>query len=330
MNEFALIEAYFKHLGADSGAPACDMGIGDDCALLSVPSGYQLVVSSDTLIRGVHFPESTPAYDIGYKALAVNLSDLAAMGATPAWFSLCITLPEFDEQWLGQFCHGIDTLVRSTPIRLIGGDTTKGVLSVSIQVMGLVKSGQALCRHGANVGDDVYVSGRLGEAGIGLRLVLDEPILPRMNSSQCAYYLNRLNRPSPRVVLGQSLLNIASSCIDVSDGLLADLNHTLDRSGKVGAILDLKNIPIAECLMTTEQAAEFGFNNENKAREFAINAGDDYELCFTARPSHRNAIQGLATQLVVPVQRIGTVVEEPGVYDIAGNFVNVRGYRHFQ
>ena len=320
MNEFALIDAYFKRLSQQAGAllsashpelmPA--LGIGDDCALLNVPSGMQLAVSSDTLVAGVHFPESASAFDIGYKALAVNLSDLAAMGAQPAWYSLCVTLPEQSEKWIESFCDGMAAVMEPNPIVLIGGDTTRGPLSISIQVMGLVPQGKAMTRSGAQIGDTIFMSGCVGEAALGLQLAQDEQHELWTKDLDHQHLLGRLHRPQPRVVLGWAIKTFAHACIDVSDGLLADLNHLLQSSG-VGAQLDLDVIPTAR--------------GSDPMR--AMSAGDDYELCFTASPADQEQLIAMGQVLDLPVTAIGTVIEGNGIVDLHGQPIAVSGYRHF-
>jgi len=320
MNEFALIDACFKRLGDQSGALLCaqqpvlepTLGIGDDCALLSVPAGMQLVVSTDTLVAGVHFPLGTRAFDIGHKALAVNLSDLAAMGATPAWFTLCVTLPQLEEEWVNAFCAGLLEVMQPHPIALVGGDTTRGPLSISVQVMGLVPAGQALTRSGAQVGDDIYVSGTIGEAAVGLALALDAAAPQWQQPLDHHHYLDRLNRPTPRVRLGHALRGIAHACIDVSDGLLADLQHVLQGSG-VGARLERTLLPLTAGLDA----------------EAALTAGDDYELCFTAPAAAREDVAALAQQLGLPLTRIGRVTQEAGIRDHDQQPMRAAGYQHF-
>lgn len=328
MNEFALIETYFRALSERSGAPPVDLGIGDDAALVTVPYGKQVAITADTLIEGVHFPRQTAPADIGYKALAVNLSDLAAMGARPAWFTLCLSLPAFDRDWLEGFCQGLEALMRQCPVTLIGGDTTRGGLSVSIQAMGLVDSGCALRRSQARPGDDIWVSGRIGEAGAGLRIVQQQVPVVDDTMTQA---LQRLNRPQPRNRLGELLTSLASACIDVSDGLLADLQHVLDKS-QVGAALALADIPIAAVLEEPARAARLGLPDSapQALRQFAITAGDDYELCFTAAPERRAQIELAGQQAGVRLTRIGTVTAQPGMVDSAsGQPVSPRGYIHF-
>ncbi|HVL01440.1 MAG TPA: thiamine-phosphate kinase [Dongiaceae bacterium] len=337
MTEFALIDAHFKALSQRVTGSRCDLGIGDDCALVTIPHGKQLAVTADTLVAGVHFPIATMPSDIGYKSLAVNLSDLAAMGARPAWYTLCVTVPQVTESWLQDFCAGLEALMREIPVTLIGGDTTRGPLSITIQAMGLVDSGCALQRNGAKPGDDIYVSGCIGDAGAGLRAVLGEiPVeqlaqIPILQSS-----LQRLNRPQPRCALGAALGAVASACIDVSDGLLADLGHVLNASG-VGADLDLDLVPLSPALcdlaIVTQLEREAGALQGTLAgaRRFALSAGDDYELCFTAPVSQRAQVAALAQQTGTPVTRIGSIQAQPGIRDLAsgGALLAPSGYIHF-
>lgn len=329
MNEFTLIDAYFKSLSERAGGLRCDLGIGDDAALVTVPHGKQLVITTDTLIEGVHFPRDTFPADIGYKALAVNLSDLAAMGAKPAWYTLNLSLPAFSTAWLESFCGGLEQMMRQQPITLIGGDTTRGALSITIQAMGLVDSGCALRRCGAQPGDDIYVSGRIGEAGVGLRAVQQKLAIDGQ-ALQAA--VNRLNRPQPRNALGEALTSLASACIDVSDGLMADLNHLLNRSG-AGADVDLDKVPLAEALSTGTVLARLALTDPSPqgVRRFAVSAGDDYELCFTATPARRAQIEQAAQQAGVSVTRFGSVTRAPGIFDSAcgGEMLMPLGYSHF-
>lgn len=329
MNEFSLIATYFKTLSERTSGARCDLGIGDDAALVTVPLGKQLVVTADTLVSGVHFPADALPFDIGYKALAVNLSDLAAMGARPAWFTLCLTLPQFSDPWLQGFCAGLETLMHEIPVTLIGGDTTRGPLAITIQAMGLVDSGCALRRDGAKPGDDIFVSGCVGDAGVGLRLVTQKIAAdkPALNAAQL-----RLNRPLPRNALGAALGAVASSCIDVSDGLLADLGHILTASG-TGADLDVNAVPISPALFDPALIAPLNLvdGSPQGARRFALSAGDDYELCFTAHPDKRAQVMALAQQAGVSVTRFGTVTAQPGIFDLAngGVMLTPAGYSHF-
>ncbi len=312
--EFSLIEKYFSALGA----PRADvlLGVGDDAAQLSVPPDMSLITAVDTMVAGVHFPDNTRSDDIGYKLLAVNLSDLAAMGAEPAWFTLALTLPESDESWLGGFAEGMSGLALQHGIQLVGGDTTRGPLVLSLQAHGLVPVEQSLKRSGAQLGDRIYVTGSLGDAALGLGIALDGAHYP-----DSAYLLERLNCPTPRVALGIALRSIAHSAIDLSDGLLADLDHICQQSG-VAARLELSRLPLS----TAFRAAAAHIDT-------ALNGGDDYELCFTASADSDSTLQMLARQHGCAISCIGTVVEGEGVVcHLDGKLYPVEkaGYRHFK
>ena len=314
LSEFELIERFFA--SADGGREDVVLGIGDDGAVVTPPADSELVVSVDTLVEGVHFHADAPAHALGYKSLAVNLSDLAAMGATPAWFTLALTLPQSNLDWLADFSRGLGELADRSGIALIGGDTTRGPLSISIQAMGHVPQGQALTRSGARAGDAIYVSGNPGEAAAGLRAVesalnLENPLIRRL------YF------PQPRLALGQALRGVANAAIDISDGLLADLGHILKQSA-VGAELDAEAIPLSA------ELAEF---SGEEALQLALSGGDDYELCFCVPPETEGAVATLATLLGVQLSRIGTITEKPGclVRDRQGQALdfNEPGYLHF-
>ena len=217
-SEFDIIELYFSQQTSTNSSVL--LGIGDDAAITSIPSGMEQVIAIDTLVEGVHFDKDTPAENIAYKALAVNLSDLAAMGATPAWFTLALTLPEVSESWLDSFSKGLFELANKYNMPLVGGDTTRGPFTISIQVAGFVPKGKALLRCNAKVGDHIFVTGNIGDGCAGLAVQKSG-----VNDSDDDYLLNRLQKPSPRIAFGQSLVGIANACIDISDGLLADINH---------------------------------------------------------------------------------------------------------
>ena len=324
MNEFELIRTYFSSLASKGAGKGMVVGIGDDCAILSPPKNTHLVVSTDTLISGVHFPEHTSASDIGFKALAVNLSDLAAMGADPLWFTLCITLPSVEPEWLEQLCDGMAELVSETGIQLVGGDTTRGPLSISIHVTGTVPVGEALTRSGAIVGDDIYVSGDIGVGAVGLALALSGESLP--NDADLLQALQRFNRPQPRLLLGRSLRGIASSCIDISDGLLADLQHSLVASGVAGQ-LSVDAIPLSPAIM---HPSVFTNRTVEKRQQIAVNGGDDYELCFTSPASAKSQITALAETVGLPLTKIGTVTAGCGMFDSdKACELTVQGYQHF-
>ncbi len=310
--EFTLID-HIRRRAAGRGDVV--LGIGDDAALLQPPAGMLLAVATDTLNAGVHFPGDTPPADIGWKALAVNLSDLAAMGATPAWASLSLSLPAADADWLDGFLDGFLALADAHDVALVGGDTTRGPLSVSVTVHGFVPPGAALRRDGAQVGDDVWVTGTLGDAAAALALWRDGDADPVLRA--------RLDRPVPRVEAGRALAGIAHAAIDISDGLLADLGHLCAASG-VGADIELGALPASQALLAR-------FDDEARA-SLQATGGDDYELCFTAPAMARTAIASLAG---VAITRIGRVVAGAGTARaLRGDgsaWVPVRaGYAHFE
>lgn len=292
------------------------LGIGDDAALLQVPVGLQLVVTADTLNAGVHFPLETVPADIGWKSLAVNLSDLAAMGATPAWCTLSLSLPVVDNVWIDAFLDGFLALADLHGITLVGGDTTRGPLSIAVTAMGLVESGAALRRDGARNGDDIWVTGTLGDAAAALHgLQQAHAVSPALKA--------RLDRPTPRIAAGQRLAGLASSCIDISDGLLADLAHVCQRSD-VGAEINLLHLPASPELSAWQEELRWPLQ---------ASGGDDYELCFTAAPRNRELIVQALDFAGVAGTRIGRIVNGKGVqaFDAQGTPWNpVRpGYEHF-
>ncbi|KGI78577.1 thiamine-phosphate kinase [Oleiagrimonas soli] len=324
--EFDLIEA----IRARSATRREDvlLGIGDDAALLRPPPGHALAVAVDTLLEGVHFPLGTAPADIGWKALAVNLSDLAAMGATPAWALLSLSLPRADRRFVEGFLDGFMALAEPHRLALVGGDTTRGTLAVSVTVHGFVHEEQALRRSGAKPGDAIFVTGTLGDAAAGLACLdrqrddADRLLTSAVDSRKAL--IERLNRPSPRVAAGQWLREVASACIDVSDGLLADLGHLCKASG-VGASLDVDALPLSSALLTL-----FADN----ARDFALTGGDDYELCFTAAPEHAARIVADLARQGCGAARIGRIVAEEGValHDADGRRVtaSASGWDHFR
>jgi thiamine-monophosphate kinase len=262
MDEFSLIQSYFSQITPKS--VLTDIGVGDDAAVLNLPLNKQLVVSVDTLVNGVHFPKDTSPYDVGYKALAVNLSDLAAMGAKPEWFTLALTLPNLDRSWLAEFSRGLSDLAQQFNVELVGGDTCSGGdLVITIQIMGFVESHGGLTRSNAQHGDGVFVTGCLGDAGLALRRLdsVDEPLL------------KALNRPYPRVGVGLIAQKYAHAAIDISDGFLADLTHILEKS-QVGAVIEIEKIPLS--LSLTD------YIDDTQDWALPLTAGDDYELCIIA------------------------------------------------
>ncbi len=293
------------------------LGIGDDAALLRMPPGHWLAVATDTLNADVHFPADTRAGDLGWKALAVNLSDLAAMGARPAWATLSLSLPHADGDWVEAFLDGFLALADTHGVALVGGDTTRGPLSVCVTAHGLVAEGCGLRRDGARAGDDVWVSGTLGDAAAALAQW-------RAGGAADPALRARLDRPTPRVALGLALDGIAGAAVDVSDGLIADLGHVCVASG-VGAEIDLPALPASPAL-----AARF----DPAARaDLQACGGDDYELCFIAPPSRRDAIAALAHGQALALTRIGRVVERRGVQALRADGSQWQparaGYAHF-
>ena len=299
MDEFRLIERFFRR---DSKSSVVVVGIGDDGAVVKAGINEQTVLVTDTLVAGVHFPERTAPQDLGYKLLAVNLSDLAAMGATPNWFLLNLVLPDADESWLQGFSTGLFSLAEEYSVALIGGDTARGPLCVSATVGGHVRSGTALRRNGAQAGDQLWVSGTLGDAAIGLDLLGG---VLGATGEDMDYLVGRLNRPKPRIELGLSLGAVATAGIDISDGLLADLGHILKESGALGAIVDVS------CLPLSPQA--IGACGESLAREKALTGGDDYEICFTANPAQRSQIEQLRQNCNVKLTCIGSIRTLAGI-----------------
>ncbi|MBD3671688.1 MAG: thiamine-phosphate kinase [Gammaproteobacteria bacterium] len=289
VQEFQLIEHYFRN--GQRQREDVVVGIGDDGAVVRVPAGQELVLVMDTLVSGVHFPINTAAYDIGWKALAVNLSDLAAMGARPNWFTLALTLPDTETAWLEEFSRGLFDLASQYAMQLIGGDTTSGPLSVTVQAHGLVDEGEAMLRSGARPGDRIYVSGTLGDAAVALAGLQSE-------ASVTTALRERLDRPRPRLELGQALIDVASACIDVSDGLLADLVHILESSG-VGASVDSTKLPLSDAYREHESDVNL-----------ALSGGDDYELLFTADPDQSSRVEAIATQLKTPLTCIGEITRD--------------------
>ena len=274
-----------------------DLGIGDDAAVLAIPHGLQLVVGMDTLNAGVHFPHDTAPADIGWKALAVNLSDLAAMGATPAWCTLSLSLPVAEPAWLDAFLDGFEALAWPHAVALIGGDTTRGPLSICVTAHGFVAPGRALRRDAARDGDDIWVSGTLGDAAGAL-------MQWRGGGARDAALRSRLDRPTPRVALGDALAGIAHAAIDISDGLLADLGHIAQASG-LGAAVDIASLPASAALRSAFDTAT--------CRTLQATGGDDYELCFTAPADVADAVLDAARVSATPVTRIGRMVAGAGV-----------------
>ena len=329
MGEFDLIARYFKRPDRPLN-PAVGLGIGDDCALLQPSPGMQLAVSTDMLVAGRHFFDDVDPHALGHKALAVNLSDLAACGAKPLAFTLALSLPQADEAWLHAFSQGLFALADAHNCSLMGGDTTRGPLNICITVFGEVPAGQALLRSGAQVGDDIYVSGHLGDARMALEVLQSQRrtdgVSPswtsQVPSAVLAQARQRLERPTPRVALGMALRGLANAAMDVSDGLAGDLPHILHASG-VGAIV---NVEAATELIAAKHHAGWPQTELNAAftpqnlQRWVLSGGDDYELLFTAAPHQHAAVQAAAAHVGVPVTRIGRIEAQAGL-----RWVNAQG-----
>jgi thiamine-monophosphate kinase len=319
MHEFELIKHYF----ASQVEHRSDvlLGIGDDAALVKVKPGHELVITTDTLVEGIHFPQDTLPYDIGHKSLAVNLSDLAAMGATPAWVTMALTLPHANQDWIQAFCTGFFNLAHRFNVQLIGGDLTRGPLSITVQALGLVPAKKARLRSLAKAGDLIYVSGTVGDAGLALKHVQKKIQVDKRYEE---VILTRLNRPEPRLALGEQLRDIAHALIDISDGLAADLGHILEQSG-VGGHLYVDQLPLSDALRHTLASDE--------AIALALTAGDDYELCFTLAPEKRVEWEKKQASLACPCTYIGEVSSQPGLvlgYQDGRNYHGlIQGYQHF-
>ena len=310
LTEFSLIQRFFTQQRVNN--PFTELGIGDDCALLSVPDGYQLAVTTDTMVEAVHFFAGADPEQLGHKLLAVNLSDLASMGAQPLSVTLALTLPNVDETWLTAFAKGFLSLAEQYSVDLIGGDTTSGPLTLTVQALGLVPKGKGLRRSTAQVGDYIYLTGRIGDAGLGLK------IKQGYNCSQAhtESALARFNRPNPQVQAGLALLDIANACIDISDGLLADLGHILEQS-QVGARLDWELLPLSEAVQS--------YIKETGDWSLPLIAGDDYELCFTVSPEK-------AALLTMPCTKIGVIEALPQLRLYKAGLLQSltsKGYEHF-
>jgi len=316
MSEFDLIRRYFTR-----ATPGAVLGVGDDAALLRVGNGMELAVSTDMLVSGTHFLPDADPFLLGHKTLAVNLSDMAAMGAQPRWATLALSLPQADETWLQQFSAGFFALAEQHGVELIGGDTTRGPLNLCVTIMGELPQGAALRRDGAQAGDDIWVSGTLGDAALALAQLQGKMQLPAADFSVCAA---ALHRPEPRVALGLALRGVARSAIDVSDGLLADLGHILECSS-AGAEIRFDALPVSPMLRP--------YLAQPLGRHCALAGGDDYELCFTAPALRRAEVEQISAKLGLPLARIGSIVAESGcvVRAADGGIIHIgeSGYDHF-
>jgi thiamine-monophosphate kinase len=318
LSEFDLIKQYFRRARAGHAV----LGIGDDCALLAPTPGMQSAISTDLLIEGRHFFAGADARMLGHKSLAVNLSDLAAMGARPVGFTLALSLPGADPEWLAAFSGGMFALADQHDCELIGGDTTRGPLAICITVFGEIAPGHALRRDAARAGHDIWISGTLGDARLALAGYWKEAAI---DAETLALSSPRLHLPTPRVELGRALAArpIAHAALDISDGLIGDLQHILDAS-KVGATLDVDALPAGPALAQQPLALR---------RRFTLAGGDDYELCFTAPAAQRAAVIAAAGSANTPVTRVGTIDAQPGLrlVDAAGKVLemDVQGWDHF-
>lgn len=315
MNEFELIRHYFQRHAIQRDDVI--VGIGDDAAILRCPSKQQLVSTMDTMVDDVHFNHLITPLAVGHKLATVNLSDIAAMGAVPAWASLSLSMPDFQASWLEDFSQGFMRTLCEHGVALIGGDSVRGPLSVTCQLTGFVPEGEALTRAGAQVGDIIVVSGTLGDAGRALQL-------QQQGQPVSDYWCDALQYPTARVALGQALRGMATAAIDISDGLLADCQHILTASG-VGAVIDIEKVPLSESMCTEVDAAT--------GRQLALTAGDDYELCFCIPEDKLPVLSECSTRFDVPLTPIGRITAEPSlrVVDAYGCAVTVeqQGYRHF-
>jgi len=324
LGEFDLIARYFNQLDNNASESGVTVGIGDDCAILDVPDGFQLAVTTDSLVAGVHFFEDVCPYRLGYKALAVNLSDLAAIGAVPKWVSLAITLPQVEERWLSEFSRGFFELAAKHKVSLIGGDTTQGPLSITVSAKGIVPRNQALLRSGAEVGDLICVSGVLGDGALGLacktaRQVVNEP----------SHFVDALELTEPRNQLGVRIIKYASSCIDISDGLVQDLQHIL-KASQCSAEIDIEKLPLSVAMQQEISAQTISYE---QACRYALIGGDDYELLFTISPESYAAL--CAQHNDPKVVAIGTITENKDAQVVlreAGEILDLTlsGWDHFK
>ena len=309
MNEFDLIQGYFNWKLNDA---SIELGVGDDAAIFNLDPGHQLITSTDTLVEGIHFFKDASPIDIAYKSLAVNLSDIAAMGGVAKCYTLSLTLPKLDKDWLEQFSTSLKESSERFRVNLIGGDTTRGPLNITISMMGSIEINSSIKRSGARAGDDIYVTGSLGAAALCLKKI-NEGVKPSESE------LISLNKPIPRLELGSALRNIASSCIDISDGLEQDLSHIL-KSSNVGAIIYSDKLPLDNSVSN--------YVKDSNDWSLPLCGGDDYELCFTAGKSKIKKIKELSEGLKVRVTRIGVINNQKGL-EIVGYNGPKSSYQHF-
>lgn len=319
MGEFDLIKRYFSRKSLQNDVI---LSVGDDCAITSIPAGYQLAITTDTLVEGSHFLPSISPADLAYKSVAVNLSDLAAMGATPTWMSLALTLPEIKEAWLAEFSQSLFAILDRYGVSLIGGDTTKGSLSITLTAQGFLPENKGLFRHQAKVDDWIFVSGFLGDSAAGLDLLLQNR---KIENESDRYLIQRHLRPTPRVELGLALRSFSCCSLDISDGLLADLGHILERS-QVGAEIYLENLPLSRHLCTQYE--------QTQAEKFALTGGEDYELCFTVSEEKREEMEQVLRSQGIKVTCIGKILPQTSGLNLLKNGEKVAlpehcGFEHF-
>jgi len=309
MNEFELIQNFFNWPLID---PTVELGVGDDAAIFNLDSGYQLVTTTDTLSEGVHFFKDDSPENIAYKSLVVNLSDIAAMGSIAKFFTLAITLPKLDEIWLKKFSESLKETSKKYNVSLIGGDTTRGPLNITITMMGIVEKSKAIKRSGAKKGDNIYVSGEIGDAALCLKKI-------NKGEKPLKAEIIKLNRPLPRLELGSALKGLASSCIDISDGLEQDLSHII-KASKVGAVIDIQKLPLSQSMIK--------YIKDNDDWSIPLCGGDDYELCFTASENYDSEITNIAKFCKIRITKIGVINDSKNLkingYDSQGE-----SYRHF-
>lgn len=295
MKEFQLIAKYFT--GRSQSRRDVQIGIGDDCALVTPAENKSIAISCDTLVENVHFYPDIPAKHLGYKSLAVNLSDLAAMGAEPAWMTLALTMPEVDETWLEQYTEGLFEVADYYGVSLIGGDTTRGTRAITITVHGQVPTDKALRRNTAQAGDWIYVTGTLGDSALGLDILRNKQQVPGQYES---YLTHRHYRPTPRVLAGQSLRNLASSAIDISDGIVSDITHIL-KGSELGAVISVEDLPLSEAMQASV--------SNDEAIGYALTGGEDYELLFTIPEAQKGALETTLGQTGVKFTQIGQMTQ---------------------
>ncbi|MDC1255939.1 thiamine-phosphate kinase [bacterium] len=318
MKEFELIKKYFTEQAVNR--KDVHLGIGDDCAIVTPSERQNIAVTTDTLVAGVHFPHTTSARAIGHKSIAVNLSDLAAMGAEPSWVSLAITLPEINESWVGEFCAGVFELCEFYNVQLIGGDTTQGPLSITVTAQGLIPYDKHITRNGAKAGDWIYVTGEIGDAALALKHVLAESVIEPLHLGKLRA---KLDFPKPRILAGQALRDYASSAIDLSDGLISDLNH-ICKGSNVGANIVLEDLPLSYELIDSVGLEQ--------AIELALIGGDDYELLFTVSEDNKVGMETALSNCGVPVSCIGQLNGNDKITTTLNSkpaMINAQGFEHF-